>query len=316
MKAPRWAKSLLTGYPAAVALAVVFWALAVTSSLKKSATSDETVHLAAGYGYWRHNDYRIDPENGNLPQRWMALPLLLGSHTFPRQPPGMIDEWQVGFDFLYNWGNDADRLLLQNRAMIAVLGAGLGLLVYGWSRRLFGPLGGTISLVLCVFSAAMLANGGLGTSDMAASLCFLASVGCLWAMLHRTSVVTVVGSCLVMGALFVSKMSAPLIVPIGLILCVIRLLSSQPLTVAIGRTVQVARRWQQGLVFLGAIILHALATWAVIWAFYGFRYSVVDAAPDRQRETAQLYWEKNLRGQFPLRSEIEFLSDHRLLPEG
>ena len=316
MNLPKWVKSLLSGYPAAVALVIVFWALAVTSSLKKSATSDETVHMAAGYSYWKHNDYRIDPENGNLPQRWMALPLLLVNYTFPRQAPGMIDEWQVGFDFLYNWGNDPDRLLFGSRAMIAVLGAGLGLLVYGWSRRLFGRAGGVISLALYVFSTVMLANGGLGTSDMAASLCFLASAGCLWAMLHRLSLVTVAGSCLVMGALFVSKMSAPLIVPIGLILCVIRLMSGRPLIVAIGRTVQIAKRWQQAMVFLGAIILHALATWAIIWAFYGLRYSVVDASPDQQRETARRYWERYLRGEFPFRSEIEFLSDHRLLPEG
>jgi len=316
MNAPKWVKSLWSGYPAAGALVVVFGVLAVTSILKKSATSDETVHLAAGYSYWHHNDYRIDPENGNLPQRWMGLPFLVGHHTYPRQEPGMLDEWQVGYDFLFNWGNNPDWLLLQARAMIALLGAGLGLLVYGWSRRLYGRLGGWISLVLYVFSTAMLANSSLGTSDTAASLCFLASAGCLWRVLHRVSPLTVAGSCLVMGALFVSKMSAALIIPIGVVLILIRLASARPLVVAAGRTVQIAKPSRQALVFLGLILLHVLATWAIIWAFYGFRYSVVSASPVQQSETARRYWQNYQGGTFPFRSEIEFLAKHHLLPEG
>jgi hypothetical protein len=316
MNAPKWLKSAWSGYPAAVALAVVFWALAFSSILKKSATSDETVHLAAGYSYWHHDDYRIDPENGNLPQRWMGLPFLFEDYTFPRQAPGLLDEWQVGHEFMYNWGNDPDKLLRQSRAMIAVLGSVLGLLVYGWSRRLFGPTGGLISLVLYVFSAAMLGNGSLGTSDLAASLCFLASTGCLWRMLHRVSVLTVAGSCLAMGLLFISKMSAPLIAPIGVLLCGVRLLSGRPLEFAIGKVRQVNARWRQAMIFLGAIVLHAAATWAIIWASYGFRYSIVDAPPDRQQETGQKYWDKYLHGEFLFRSVIETLSNHHLLPEG
>ena len=37
--------------------------------------SDEPTHLTAGYSYWLKNDYRLDPENGNWPARWAALPL-------------------------------------------------------------------------------------------------------------------------------------------------------------------------------------------------------------------------------------------------
>ena len=316
MNVSKWLKSAWCGYPAAVALAAVFWALAFSSILKKAATSDETVHLAAGYSYWHHNDYRIDPENGNLPQRWMGLPFLFENITFPRQAPGLMDEWQVGHDFMYNWGNDADKLLRQSRAMIAVLGSVLALLVYGWSRRLFGPIGGLISLVLYVFSAAMLANGSLGTSDLAASLCFLAAVGCLWRMLHRVSILTVAGSCLAMGLLFISKMSAPLIAPIGVLLCVVRLLSGRPLEIAIGKVRQVTGRGRQALIFLGTIVVHAAATWAIIWVSYGLRYSILDAPPDKQQETGQLCWSQYLQGDFPFKSVIEPLSNHHLLPEG
>jgi len=85
---------------------------------------------------------------------------------------------------------------------------------------------------------------------------------------------------------------------------------------AIGKVRQVNARWRQAMIFLGAIVLHAAATWAIIWASYGFRYSIVDAPPDRQQETGQKYWDKYLHGEFLFRSVIETLSNHHLLPEG
>ena len=74
---------MLGGYPMVAALLAIHFALAVTSVMNKCATADETAHLPAGYCYWVHNDYRLNPENGNLPQRWCAIPLLLGRYSFP-----------------------------------------------------------------------------------------------------------------------------------------------------------------------------------------------------------------------------------------
>jgi hypothetical protein len=186
------------------ALLAGFLALAVTSVLHKSNTFDESVHLAAGIYYWRLNDYRIDPENGNLPQRWMTLPLLLANLALPPVDdyPG-ADQWQFAHALLFLSGNNPQVMLLAGRVMIALLAVGLGVLVYGWSSRLFGRGGGLISTVLYAFSTAVLANGALATSDLTAALAFLASVGCLWRMLHRVTPWTVLGSALVMGLLFV-----------------------------------------------------------------------------------------------------------------
>src|SRR2546423_15182493 len=60
----------------AVLLAMLHAALAITAAMEKSPTFDEPTHLTAGYSYWLKNDYRLDPENGNWPARWAALPLL------------------------------------------------------------------------------------------------------------------------------------------------------------------------------------------------------------------------------------------------
>jgi hypothetical protein len=45
-------------------LLVLHAALALTSSLQKSETADEQIHLSAGYSYWLTHDYRLDAECG------------------------------------------------------------------------------------------------------------------------------------------------------------------------------------------------------------------------------------------------------------
>jgi hypothetical protein len=66
----------------AILIAVLHAAMAVTAVNTKSPMFDEPQHLTAGYSYWVTNDFRLDPENGNLPARWAALPLLLGKTRF------------------------------------------------------------------------------------------------------------------------------------------------------------------------------------------------------------------------------------------
>ena len=58
----------------AVGLALLHATLAVTATAEKSMTSDEIAHLVAGQAYNTRRDYRLQPENGNLPQRLAALP--------------------------------------------------------------------------------------------------------------------------------------------------------------------------------------------------------------------------------------------------
>lgn len=59
--------------PAAAVLAI-FWVVMVASLREKSPTYDEVAHAAAGYAYWHFGDYRLQPENGQLPQRAAGFP--------------------------------------------------------------------------------------------------------------------------------------------------------------------------------------------------------------------------------------------------
>ncbi len=78
-------KAWLLGAAVACVLAV-FALRPVHSARQKSPTFDEPFHIAGGLTYWRHNDYRLHPENGVLARRIIALPDSLDREPFRRHP--------------------------------------------------------------------------------------------------------------------------------------------------------------------------------------------------------------------------------------
>jgi len=109
----------------AILIAVLHAAMAVTAANTKSPTFDEPQHLTAGYSYWVANDFRLDPENGNLPARWAALPLLWSHPNFVSLNDRgwqCADEGRTGHQFFYEVGNDPDQILGQARMMMSIFG--------------------------------------------------------------------------------------------------------------------------------------------------------------------------------------------------
>ncbi len=104
-------------------------------------TYDEGIHVTGGLSYWRTNDFRLQPENGNWSQRFVALPGWLGGF----HPPVFAGPaWQasdvrtIADQFFYEAGNDADTLLAQSRLMMAVpsaLSRAVGLLLVASTVR-------------------------------------------------------------------------------------------------------------------------------------------------------------------------------------
>jgi hypothetical protein len=275
-------RARLSRRAAMAALLTLYYVMAVSAAWQKSMTFDEMAHLTGGYSYWAFDDYRLHPENGNWPQRLGALPALLGRASFPRldQPAWTSsDVYAIGDQFLYFSGNDAGTLLGRARAVMALLGVTLGVLVFAWARRLVSPAGAWVSLVLFAFSPTLLAHGPLVTSDIAAALFFTAAVGAIWVALHSVTPLTVFGGAALVAGVFLSKLSGPILVPIALTLAVVRVIGGRPLTVGFrGHTVEYSGRARQVGVLLGVAVLVGLATWALIWASFGWRYAAFAAA--------------------------------------
>ena len=275
-------------------------------------------HLTAGYSYWLTGDYRLHPENGNLPQRWAALPLLASDVTFPHRNDEAwwnSNVWTIGRRFFYESQNDLAKMLWRSRGMIVLLGMMLGGLVYAWSRRLFGDTGGLVSLTLYALSPTMLANSALVTSDVAAALMFLASLGTFWRTLHKVSPATALASAAAMGLLFVSKMSAVLILPAIAVLLAVRLIAGRPLILASRGTTVIVDRSRQLVVLSGVAALHIVVVLAIIWAFYGFHFATFRQA-ELGRDAMHLDLTlESLTSDGGLDSFVRLANQFRLLPE-
>jgi 4-amino-4-deoxy-L-arabinose transferase-like glycosyltransferase len=313
----------MTGWPAAGVVLALFYALMMGSAYTKSMTCDEVVHATAGHTYWRMDDYRINPENGNLPQRVAGLGMMTADYRFPSvtqpEPAGIQAMWQASFEwgvgdhFFYWSGNDGHSILMHGRFAMGLLAVALGALVYGVSRHYFGPGGGMVALVLYALCPTVLGNGPLVTSDTAGALFFFLSAWCLWVMLHRLTPVTVLLSSLAMGGLFVAKMSGVLIVPMAVLMIALRLVRGGELRARLLKPLAIRCRWQQALAFGGAVVVHAAVALVVIWASYGFRYEMfADASPQNVPPTP---WESLLDRPGFITDTINFARENRLAPE-
>lgn len=267
----RWVSTL------GVALALIaYWVMAVSAAPRMGVTADEVVHLTGGYTYWKFNDYRLHPENGTLPMRVAALPLMGMDLKFP---PLTDPDWLnskvniVGEKFFYQLGNPFMEMLGRGRAMIALFGVLTCWLVWRWASRLFGPAAGFVALTLVVLCPAMLAHGALVTSDMAFTACSLAALTATWRLLHRGTLGWVLIAATACGACFLSKMSGAIIVPlIGALWC-LRILRGAPLVLAWrGRVRWLRSRLAVAGVTFGLLVAAAAGSLALVWANYSFRY--------------------------------------------
>ena len=298
------------------ALLLLHYAMAVGSKFQQSTTSDELVHLTGGFVFNHFHDYRIHPENGILPQRLAALPAtIIGSQFPPLDQPfwRASNSWVIGHQFFYEQpGQDHFPRLMAGRAIIALFSIATGLLVFLWSRRLFGNPGALVSLVFFVFSPEFLAHGALATSDVCMAFCLLASVGAWWQHLHDGRLRWWGLSALTFGLACVAKFSAPILLPLFIAMAIARACRGAPLSLF-------ARSWTTWQGKLGAIALsmvaHGLVAVAVIWLFFGFRYSafnpLLPPAADFIRPWSWIDENLGWTGQC-----IRAIGATRLLPEG
>jgi 4-amino-4-deoxy-L-arabinose transferase-like glycosyltransferase len=250
----------------AVLIALGHAVMAVTATTEKSMTSDEIAHLTAGQAYNTFGDFRLQPENGNLPQRWAALPMTLMRAPLPSTSlPSWrtADVWNYGHAFFYEQSVPVEKWLFAGRAMIALFSAATGLLVFFQSRAAFGWRGGFLSLVVFAFSPSFLAHGALATSDVVMTFFFFAAVSAWWRHLEHPGPVNAALSAIVFGLATVAKFSAILLLPMFALMALIWLLSQRG-----------TDAWRKGLVRVArTAAVHLVVAWSVIWIFFGLRFS-------------------------------------------
>jgi hypothetical protein len=176
-------------------------------------------------------------------------------------------------DFL----NDTSRLFTAARLMLLMLSVGLALLVYAWTRELFGVPGAMLALTLFCFDPNFLGNSGLVTTDTGISFFMFGAMYFLWRTCRRITVLNVFLTVLFFALAFVTKFSAALLVPMLVLLGIVRIFSREDW--AIGRAGSLRGLRRKALAFATLFAACALGTYATIWSFYGFRYSAVANVP-------------------------------------
>ncbi|MBU1167897.1 glycosyltransferase family 39 protein, partial [Patescibacteria group bacterium] len=158
----------------AIVMLVIMTVLAVLSMFNDSGIVDEIAHIPAGYSYLKYHDYRLNPEHPPLAKALAAAPLMFLKLNFPLELPAWKDEangqWEVGWKFIYERGNDADQILLASRLPMLLLMIVLGIYLYLFTKRTFGTKAALIALFLYSFSPNIIAHSRFVTTDIAATL--------------------------------------------------------------------------------------------------------------------------------------------------
>src|ERR1043165_8768281 len=222
----------------AIFVALLHMLMAVTAVNTKSPTFDEPQHLAAGLSFWKTNDYRLDPENGTLTGRWAALPLVFSGAKFVSLNDDVwqhADDGGVAHKFLYELGNDPDHMMAQARLVMSLFGAALCLLVYRVTREFFGVTGALIAETFLAFDPNFLAHSALITSDVAASFFFTATIWTCWRLIQKISLNNLILAATGLSGLFLTKFSAPIVLPVLVVISILQISSPAELAIHLGR---------------------------------------------------------------------------------
>jgi len=303
LKAVRRKWSLL----ALAAIVVAQCALSATFIAKASPTFDEPVHLCGGLDYLRNFRFGINPESGLLPQAWTALPLV----GVPFHSLGSSDL----DNFIAFYNKDVHpalesfgmlRTYWAARAMTAALNVACGLLLFFLARRLAGRVPALLALCVYAFSPLMISNGSLVTADMAATLFFFAVCASCWLMFRRVSAKSIAIAGLCLGALFLSKMSAPLALPALACFALLKAFSGSKVSVKLPSFARQAKgRFLKLAVCAASLFAAGLVAWGSVWAAYGFRYAM---------EAKQSQLVDSLRPS-PTASALRLARNFKLMPE-
>ncbi|MDP3764045.1 MAG: glycosyltransferase family 39 protein [bacterium] len=151
--------------------------LAVFSVKNDSVTTDESPHVSAGYSYLTQKDMRLNPEHPPLMKDLAAIPLLFkkinfdaGHYSWQNDING---QWTFGTHFLYESGNNPDKIIFNARLAVMLIFVLLGIVVYIWAKERYGGKTGLFALFLTVFSPNIMAHGRYVTTDVAASFAFV-----------------------------------------------------------------------------------------------------------------------------------------------
>lgn len=227
---------------------------------------DELLYVASGYRQLALGDRRFGAEHPPLAQVLSAIPLLpLDLKVRDLRAADGARGWQWAYDFVHV-DNAGRPLLTLARLPVVGLSLLLSLLLWRWSREMAGPRAGLAALTLAVFHPSLLAHGHLVTTDMAGAITMLAASWMMWRWCRSPGAWRALSVAAALGVGFATRLTAALLIPVFLVLCVERLRSESPR--------------DRARFLLQIVLACAILVPLIVWAAYGFRYGAWPGEPE------------------------------------
>ncbi len=219
---------------AVASLLSLHYFLAARSLVAENPTVDEVVHLPAGVTYWQKGTFRLYHHNPPLVKLVAALPVVCagvvteplyttGSWRLSDPSPTTFSQWFAYFNAARYF--ELFRLARLTMPLFSVVG---GLVVFAWSRRLYGVWGGLLSLSLWVFCPNVLAHGRLITSDAGAAAMGVMATYVFWRYLRNPLRRWAIAAGIALGLAQLTKYSLLLLFAVWPFLWLVRLVLVEP----------------------------------------------------------------------------------------
>jgi hypothetical protein len=299
-------------------LAALFFWQCWSAASRWSMTSDEVIHIPAGYIYWKTGDFSINAEHPPLAKLIATIPLLF---TAPRLPVFDGSPFATGYRFCFV-ENKARSVLLAPRVMISLMSLLTGAVVFLWGRRLVGAAAATLAVALLFFEPTFIAHSSLVTTDAPVTLFFVATLAAFWWCVERLTWSRVVAFALAFSAAMVTKFSAILLIPILAGLAVAAALTKEeieqrlwPPSPRAGQRPALCVPRQRLIALFVVIAIAGAVCYAAIWAVYGFSFGANQIADTRKAASVDTMVEAlRARGRPVGRQPYAFFDKLHLLP--
>jgi hypothetical protein len=245
---------------ASILLLIVLAAQLLLISRRNSATYDEQYHIANGIYFLRTGDPGLIPAHPPLIEVLVTLPLLANRNLIVPARESTVSSLAYSDQLLWRLNQNGPSIVARARLPIIGLTLVLAVTVYAWTRQLFGPTAGLLTLTLLSFDPNILAHGNLATNDMGVTCFATLALYAFWRwMTHPTGARAVIAG-LTLGLAQVAKFSAVYLIPVLMIILVTDRIS-KPTTGANRLTAKTT---------VAYLVVIAAAAYCAISVVYGF----------------------------------------------
>ncbi len=184
-------------------------------------TYDEQNHVTRGLAILRTGDWRLSLHHPPVANVLEALPVAWrGWDGFSTAHPSWrtLAIWPIARATVWHHPAHGVRLIQTARGPVLAFTLLFAVVVFAWARELFGPWGGLLALSVVVLDPAVLAHGGLATTDMPVAATMLLACYLLWRGWRQPTRWRLLGAGVAMGIALGTKFSALAILPMSLLL--------------------------------------------------------------------------------------------------